>query len=195
MGLKEKILKTFQYTRDYEFDAKLENHPIGNQNIYRLHYINYHRIGESYEIAPDNIGMIDFVYQTFMLPHRMHRNDAFKVLSYLTDYIEEQLNLPPCSQKSVSVLNQVLDLERLGFRKINIKSSINNSDIIDLFTVTGRLLLFKQSANYSRYFEWYTEGVTLEEIKDIYSKCEMDFYDIIFSDKKDDVECTRALKK
>ena len=24
--------------RDYEFDAELENHPLGNQNIYRLYF-------------------------------------------------------------------------------------------------------------------------------------------------------------
>ena len=27
--------------RDYEFDAELENHPLGNQNIYRLYFIDY----------------------------------------------------------------------------------------------------------------------------------------------------------
>ena len=30
--------------KDYEFNADLEDHQIKDQNIYRLYYINYHRI-------------------------------------------------------------------------------------------------------------------------------------------------------
>ncbi len=166
--------------RDYEFETELEEHQIGNQNIYRLHYIDYHRIGEYRGRTDNNVGVIDWAFKPFMLPEEMSREDGFKVLSYLTDFIEKQQNLRPCSHKSVSTLNSVLDLERLGFKRVN--TNINDSEIIDLFTVTGRLLLFKNSRYYQKYFEWYTEGITLDEIKEIYSKCGIEFYDLSLSE-------------
>ncbi len=176
--LKSKISDLSQTTnKNYEFEAELEDHQIGNQNIYRLHYVNYHRIGEQYGKTDNNIGVIDWPFKPFMLPDGMSREDGFKVLSYLTDYIEKKLNLSPCSYKSVSNLNNVLDLERLGFKRVN--TDVNDNDIIDLFTVSGRLLLFKNSKNYQKYFEWYTENITLDEIKSIYDKCGINFYDLI----------------
>lgn len=39
----------------------------------------------------------------------------------------------------------------------------------------GRVLLFKQSKQYKKYFEWYTEGVTFKKVKEIYSKSGIDF--------------------
>ena len=176
--LKSKISDLSQTTnKNYEFEAELEDHQIGNQNIYRLHYVNYHRIGEQYGKTDNNIGVIDWPFKPFMLPDGMSREDGFKVLSYLTDYIEKKLNLSPCSYKSVSNLNNVLDLERLGFKRVN--TDVNDNDIIDLFTVSGRLLLFKNSKNYQKYFEWYTESITYDEVKAIYDKCGINFYDLI----------------
>ncbi len=176
--LKMKISdSSIHVNRNYEFEAELEDHQIGNQNIYRLYYINYHRIGEYYGRTGNNVGVIDWPFKPFMLPDGMSREDGFKVLSYLTDFIEKQQDLRPCSLKSVSTLNSVLDLERLGFKRIN--TEINDSEVIDLFTVSGRLLLFKNSRHYQKYFEWYTEGITLDEIKKIYGKCGIEFYDLI----------------
>ena len=196
MNLKEKLKKlkikisdlSLSTNNNYEFEAELENHQIGNQNIYRLHYTDYHRIGEYYGKTGNNVGVIDWPFKPFMLPDRMSREDGFKVLSYLTDFIEKQQNLIPCSYKSVSTLNSVLDLERLGFVRIN--ADIDDSDVIDLFTVTGRLLLFKNSRYYQKYFEWYTEGITFDKIKEIYSKCGIEFYDLILSEnsKKSKIE-------
>ncbi len=177
--LKIKISDLSLSTDNYEFESELADHQIGNQNIYRLHYIDYHRIGGYYGRIDNNVGVIDWTFEPFMLPDGMSREDGFKVLSYLTDFIEKQQNLIPCSYKSVSTLNSVLDLERLGFVRIN--TDIDDSDVIDLFTVTGRLLLFKNSRYYQKYFEWYTEGITFDEIKEIYSKCGIEFYDLILS--------------
>lgn len=177
--IKEEIKEYFApINRDFEFDANLEDHPLGNQNVYRLHYVNYHRFGEGYGMGPDNVGTGDYPYQPFLLPDGMSREDAFKVLSYLTDFIEKDLEIEPCSVKSVSALNQLLNLNRLGFTRLNIHIDTYETDIIDLFTVTGRILLFKKSKHYEKYFEWYQEGVTLEEVKEIYRKCGRDFYDL-----------------
>lgn len=157
--------------RDYEFEADLENHPLGNQIMYRLHYVDYHRIGEGYRMKPNNVGTMDFSFKPFLLPQGMSREDAFKVLSYLTDYIEKRNHLTPCSYDSVAFLDKMLELDKLGFVKLNTSLDKYSDEVIDLFTVTGRLLLFKQSEYYQKYFEWYTENVTFEEARDIYARC------------------------
>lgn len=179
-GLKNGLHHTMQLSRDYEFDAELENHPLGNQNIYRLYFIDYHRIGESYGMRrPDNVGVINWPFKPFMLPDGMSRDDAFKVLSYLTDFIEKEANLEPCSYKSVETLDKVIDLERLGFKRLDMNLDNDSTEVIDLFTIKGRILLFKQSKQYQKYFEWYTEGITFNQVKNIYNKCGIEFYDLI----------------
>lgn len=184
--MKEEILEYFApINRDFEFDANLENHPLGEQNVYRLHYVNYHRIGEGYGMGPNNTETIDFPFKPFLLPKGMNREDAFKVLSYLTDYLERELNLNPCSEKSVRVLDQAIDLERLGFTRLNIQVGKSETDIIELFTVKGRMLLFKQSEYYKKYFEWYKEGITLDEVKKIYGRLGIDFYDLVIEKNKE----------
>lgn len=157
-----------------EFDANLENHPLGSQTVYRLRYIQYYRAEGS-----NGIRKMDWPFDPFMLPNGMSRGDAFTVLSYLTDYIERTCKLEPCSYKSVETLNSVLDLERLGFRKLDINTKYDETNIIDLWTVTGRVLLFKESSYYSSYFNWYSENVTLAEVQRIYKKLNIEFYDLI----------------
>ncbi|MCI8446547.1 MAG: hypothetical protein HFH31_03520, partial [Bacilli bacterium] len=95
MSLRE-MLELF-INRDYEFDAELEAHPFGNQTKYRLYYMKYYRKQDS------TVGAMDWPFIPFMLPEGMNREDAFKVLSYLTDFIERRLDLEPCSYKSVAL--------------------------------------------------------------------------------------------
>lgn len=173
-----KIKEIKPKNRDYEFEADLENHPLGNQFMYRLHYVDYHRFGEGYGMGPNNVGRMDFHFKPFMLPQGMSREDAFKVLSYLTDYIEKRNHLTPCSYDSVAFLDKMLELDKLGFVKLNTSLDKHSNEVIDLFTVTGRLLLFKQSEYYQKYFEWYTENVTFEEVRDIYAKYDKEFDNI-----------------
>ena len=119
---KEKLLQlNIPISKDFEFDAELEDHPIGNQNIYRLYYINYHRIGEGYGHRKNNIGIINWRFNPFILPKEMTREEGFKVLSYLTDFIEKREDTEPCSFKSVSTLDGVLNLERFGFTRVEEK--------------------------------------------------------------------------
>ena len=164
------ILAIFDSNKEYEFDAELENHPLENQSIYRLHYIKYYRKNAK------SIGVMNYPFDPFEMPNGMTREDGFKVLSYLVDFIEERLHLNPCSYQSVAMLNQVLNLNRLGFKKIN--GPIKEEEILDLFTIDGRTLLFKKSKDYEKYFEWYTEGVTFEEVKAIYENCHMEFQNL-----------------
>ena len=113
----------------------------------------------------------------------MSREDAFKVLSYLTDFIEERNDIEPCSLKSVLTLDKAIDLERFGFTRVE---ELDDNEILDLFTVTGRLLLFKRSELYKKYFNWYKEGVTLEEVSSIYNKLSMNFENIYLVDEQDE---------
>ena len=163
IALKDKLLESMlpEEPSDAEFYADLEDHRIGNQNIYRLYYVNYHRIGSTY--GQSGIGMIDWAFDPFTLPEGMTREEAFKVLSYLTDFIERKDGIESCSFASVKMLNNVLDL----------------------FTISGRVALFKKSSMYQRYFEWYSKGVSREEVEAIYAKHNMPFEDIVWLDKEE----------
>ena len=158
--------------REDEFNADFVDHPIGNQNLYRLHYY------ETYKRETDgNYGLVDIYYKPFMLPPEMSREDGFKVLSYLTDYIEEKGNMKECSWKSVQTLDQVLDIERLGFTRV--LEDYQGEDVIDLFTVSGRVKRFMNTPYYQKYFEWYIPGVKKEEVKKIYNSLNMTFTDLV----------------
>lgn len=200
MNLKEKLLelkknllsKELPVPRALEFDATLEEHPVGNQYIYRLYFVNYHRIGEGYGKQDNNVGMINWPCKPFMLPEGMSREEGFKVLSYLTDFIEKRDDTEPCSLKSVRTLDGILDLERFGFKRV---MEDDENKILNLFTVSGRLLLFKRSKLYPKYFEWYVENVTLEEVTNIYTKYNMEFRDIVWLDKQNDKGHSKVLKQ
>lgn len=195
--MKEKLLELKSILlgkakRDYEFDADFEDHPIGDYNIYRLYYVDYHRIGEYYGRTGNNIGRIIWPCKPFCFPNGMSREEGFKVLSYLTDYIEKRDDIENYSLKSIRTLDSVLDLERFGFERIK---EYNEEKIINLFTVNGRLLLFKNSELYSKYFEWYVENVTLEEVINIYAKYNMVFKDIVWLDNQNKKEQCKVLKR
>lgn len=127
----------------------------------------------------------------FMLPKGMTREEGFKVLSYLTDFIEKREDTESCSLKSVTTLDGVLDLERFGFTRV---CEDDENKILNLFTVSGRILLFKRSKLYEKYFEWYVENVTLEEVTNIYAKYNMEFKDIVWLDNQNDKAYSRVLK-
>lgn len=163
--------------RNFEFDAELEDHKMDDKDLYRLYFMEFNRIGLPYN-SKTNIEVVDCPYKPFKLPSGMTKEDAFKVLSYLTDYIEKDNNIAPASFKSVRILNDVLNIERLGFKRIDTNLSSDSSDVINLFTISGRIRLFKKHKLYNKYFEWYKEGVTKEEVVEIYKNCNVEFYDL-----------------
>ena len=181
LEIREDILTKFSVNKDFEFDAVFEDHPIGNQNIYRLYYVDYHRIGQGYGMKNNNIGIINWNFEPFMFPNGMTREEGFKVLSYFTDVIEKKENIDVGSFKSVKTLDENIALGRIGFTKV--KENDENK-ILNLFTVSGRVLLFKKSDLYQKYFEWYSENVALNEVKEIYTKYNMEFKDVLFPEDK-----------
>lgn len=190
LEIREDILTKFSINKDFEFDAVFEDHPIGNQNIYRLYYVDYHRIGQGYGMKNNNIGIINWNFEPFMFPNGMTREEGFKILSYFTDVIEKREDIDVGSFKSVKILDENINLGRIGFTKI--KENDENK-ILNLFTVSGRVLLFKKSDLYQKYFEWYSKNVTKDEVKEIYAKYNMEFKDILFPEDKK--VYTKTLKK
>ena len=191
--LREGLLNLFETgSRNYEFNGVFESHPVGDQDTYRLYYVNYHRINEYEGSAKNNIGMIDYPCRPFKLPEGMSRQEAFKVLSYLTDFIEKHEDVDPYSLKAVRTLDGVLDLDRFGFKHVD---ETDENKILNLFTVTGRLLLFQKSNLYPKYFEWYTEDVSKREVMKIYAKYGMEFSDIVWLDDKKNTEKPKVYHK
>lgn len=176
-NLRDKLVDGRIFNRDYEFDAELDDHIVPDTGLYKLSFVDYHRYGENYGIYSNNVSLLYWSGDVFTLPSNMDKNDAFKVLSYLTDFIEKEDDIEIGSLKSVRTLDAALNLERFGFRKVNCN---DKTAAVELFTVAGRSLLFKKSSYYKRYFNWYTEGVTLEEVEQIYAKAGMEFRDIVW---------------
>lgn len=149
-------------------------------SIYRLHHIEYLNIGENYGY---NIkGMRDYTFRPFLLPDGLTEEEAFKILSYLTNYLEKNLNIPAGSLQSVIDLNRVLDLERFGFKRV--ECNCDDERLKHLFTLYGRTERFDRSKYRKKYFEWYTEDVTREEAKRIYAKIGIEFKDVVCTIKE-----------
>lgn len=149
------------------FRNKLKDHIIPeDKNIYRLHHISYHDdlYGSHHETHR--------VFETFKFPKGMTREEGFKVLSYLTDFFEKKANVIKCSFKSVYTIDHIITFEMFGFERVEVK---NSNDIVDLFTIQGRVKRFKISKYYPKYFNWYKENVSKEEIINIYKRIGLEF--------------------
>ena len=89
--------------------------------------------------------------QTSSTPESVPPSDTVtsEDLSYLTDFIEQRDDVYEASWKSVGTLDGVLSLERFGFKRLDFTPS--EEEIIDLFTIDGRIKRFKDSKYYSKY--------------------------------------------
>ena len=117
------------------------------------------------------------------------------MVSYLSELIEQKHNLEPACPKSISIVSK--ELQHYGFKKVKDSSSgyihgisyytsraielsptlqrvyNQGNGAVDLFSVGGDFKLFKRTDLYNKYFEWFTAGVTKDEIKDIYDNIGM----------------------
>lgn len=167
---------------EWEYELELENHSIQEGNAYALYHVGIYRDANCIK------HIIVEPFSPFMFPKGLSFLEGLKVLSYLTDFIEKREDIEEASRSSVATLNSVLDLERYGFSRVLDKNSI---DVIPLYTVFGRIALFKNTKYYDSYFDWYIPNVTREEVINIYSKINMEFKDIIWLDKTN----VKTLKK
>lgn len=157
----------------------------------RLYYVafgtfaNKTKIGQTYGIS-----------SPFRVPTDMSIEDACKVVSYLSDKVETENDLEPACEKSVAMVSNILT--NYGFEKVEgkekghyhavteycptrkVESGVfpaceEIKGVVDLFSVGGDLKVFKHSDLHSRYFDWYTEKVSLEEVKEIYRKINQEY--------------------
>ena len=130
------------------------------------------------------------VSSPFLLPSNMKLDDAYKVVSYLSEKVEKEEGLEPASEKSVARVSNLLEYygfdklygyshghfhgvqdALIPFRKITVENLGFDAycyNVIDLFTVGGNFKLFNKTSLSDRYFEWFTKGITEEEVKEIY---------------------------
>lgn len=164
---------------------KIKRFEIENSKKIRLIYISL-EIFRRYDTSKLKIGETLCVTSQFELPTNMTMKQACKVISYLSEKVEQENGLEPASVASVAEVSQIL--ENYGFKKIpncekghshcvrnyvpftKIPVSCKKEEgVADLITFAGKTC-FKHSEMYSRYFDWFTEGVSLQEVADIYEK-------------------------
>lgn len=153
----------------------------------RLFYVAMEKF-KRYSTNEMCVGHTYGISSPFMLPENMTVEDANKVVSYLTEKVEKENNIIPCTEKSVAMVSSIL--EQYGFQRIEgvehghyhaltvydsfrricpaLPVGDNYSGTLDLFTVSGDVKLFERSCLNSRYFDWFTPRVSKKEIEDIY---------------------------
>lgn len=153
----------------------------------RLYYVALEQF-KRYGTNNPCIGQTYGISSPFVLPKDMSLEDACKVVSFLSDKVERENDLKPVCAKSVAMVSNIL--EKYGFETINgkekgyfhtvteygpfqkIESGLpvcdKMSGVVDLFSVNGDFKLFKKSKLHDRYFDWYKEGITQEQITNIY---------------------------
>ena len=134
--------------------------------------------------------MHDFATRKFVLPEGMSQQDAFKVLSFLTKYVEQQYGLEECSSTTVQCVDKLI--EKFYFKHIEPEGEspfrfvrANCEPCTHLFTVNGNTRYFNHSQYAKHYFEWFTDDVKYEEVKGIYTKLGLETPEIALNSKSE----------
>ena len=156
---------------------------IDSESVIRLHYVSIEKFNR-YSDNATMYGKTEDLYGPVRLPNGMSKEDAYKVISYLSEKIEKENNLEPASEKSVKMVDEILGnygFERVdGIRRSGHFHSVSDhvpmecdkvDGVTDLFTVGGHLSLFhKTKTNKERYFDWFIADIKEQDVKEIYSK-------------------------
>lgn len=171
-----------------------------NVNHYiRLYYIALNKFNR-YGTNERKVGATYGISSPFKIPTGMTEEEAYKVISFLSEKVERENKLEPGSQKSVAMVSYILGnygFERLdGFPKGYLHTTFDYSTnrkikassagkmckpiegVKDLFTVDGDLDLFENCDLNNNYFEWFSEGVPERVVKTIYGRIGIDFGDL-----------------
>lgn len=157
-------------------------------NAIRLIYLSYNKYTD-YATREKKLGQTYGVSSPMLIPHGINIEEACKIVSYLSEKIERENDLEPACERSVALTSQIL--QEYGFLKMKgynhghyhvtgkfprrkagttLLSSEKIDGVVDLITVAGSPILFKQSEIYNRYFDWFTGKVSETEIRYIYEK-------------------------
>ncbi len=144
---------------------------------------------EKYNSRFDGKAKLGTIYNSsspFKIPEGMTMQEAYKVISYISEFVENTYNKEPASSDSVALTSYTLG--SYGFEKIEgfpkgythtTEEYVGKGKIIpettipatmDLYSVGGDFNQFKKSNLYKKYFEWFTENVSLEEVQAIYNR-------------------------
>lgn len=169
---------------------KLSVDDFNNYNYIRLYYIALEKFQRGGDILTTRIGQTFGISSPFKIPEGMSMKDACKVISYLSVMVENKYNIEPATEKSVTMVSKIL--ADYGFEEIcgygqthihtvlaldypfsriptKIEQSCSKIDgVADLFTINADFKLFEKTDLHNRYFEWFTDGVTKQDVEKIY---------------------------
>ena len=151
----------------------------------RLIYVAIEKYNSRFDLK-DKLGTIYNSSSPFKIPEGMTMQEAYKVISYISELVERTYNKEPASSDSVALTSYTLG--NYGFEKIDgYQKGYSHSTeeytgrgkvirettipaTMDLYTVGGDFSQFKKSNLYSKYFNWFTENVSIEEVQAIYDR-------------------------
>lgn len=151
----------------------------------RLIYVAIEKYISRFDLK-DKLGTTYNSSSPFKLPEGMTMQEAYKVISYISEFVEKTYNKEPASSDSVALTSYTLG--SYGFEKIegfpkgythSTEDYVGRGKVIeettipatrDLYTVGGDFGQFKKSNLYSKYFNWFVENVSLEEVQAIYDR-------------------------
>lgn len=157
-------------------------------NAIRMIYIAYSKYND-YSSNEKKLEQTYCVSSPLLIPQGINIEEACKIASYLSEKVERENNLEPACEQSVALTSQIL--QEYGFMKLKgynhghyhvkgkfprrktgtaLLSSEKINGVVDLITIDGDPIIFKQSEIYNRYFDWFTANVSETEIKYIYEK-------------------------
>ena len=160
----------------------------------RLCYVAMEKF-KRYGTEETKVGQTYGFSSPFRLPYEMTIEDACRVVSFLSEKVENENNIEPASEQSVAMVSKVLT--SFGFDRVESRPhghihAVSEYDpmrrirsealgcgeidgVVDLFTIGGDFKVFERSDLYDRYFDWFTEGVTKQDIVDIYKNIRKDY--------------------
>ena len=166
-------------------ECKADNNTTLSADKIRLIYVAIEKYNSRLD-GRDKLGTIYNSSSPFKLPEGMTMQEAYKVISYISELMERTYDKEPASSDSVALTSYAL--ADYGFEKIegyqkgyshsteeyigkgkSIKETIIPATM-DLYTVGGDFAQFKKSNLYKKYFDWFTENVSQEEVQSIYDR-------------------------
>lgn len=149
---------------------KLRDHKVIDFGLYRFKFLEYNEIKSVYGPKFDETNV--YVFKEFTFPYGMSKEDAFKVISFLLD--STKLIIKADTGRNVDVANKDVikhtdkALGLAGFNRIKDDAFNNFDGVTDLYLVSGNLKKFKKSSEYKKYFNWYVDDVTEQDVEEIY---------------------------
>lgn len=131
---------------------KLNNKKVENE-VYRLYFLNFPTAKSKIKTN------INLPLSCFKFPENMTRQEAFMLLSHITDLVEKEYPKHLNELQKAILVDSLL--ESFGFIILP-ESDLDN--ITDLFIISGDRKKFAKSIYYSKYVDWYVEKVTYDEV-------------------------------